>query len=116
TPWNVTRVQAPSAWSLSTGAGVKILFIDSGIQWFHADLGPKFAWRCISGPVEDSYGHGTHVAGIAAALNNSVHVVGASRAIDLWSANVDVGGAPPAAEVACSIEVARLPGNNPFVI
>lgn len=110
TPWGVTRVQAPSAWSLSTGAGVKLLIIDSGVMWAYPDLAPQVAWRCISGPVDDQIGHGTHVAGTAAALNNSIHVVGVAPSAYLMSANVDVGGAPNSAEVACSINVARING------
>ena len=31
TPWNLSRVQAPQAWPYSTGSGVKLLIIDTGV-------------------------------------------------------------------------------------
>jgi subtilisin family serine protease len=115
TPWNVTRVQAPSAWSFSTGSDVKLLIIDSGVVSSHPDLYPAVHWRCIGpGPVYDQIGHGTSVAGVAAAFNNSVHVVGVAHGVDLWSANVEVNGAPDTAEIACSLNIARI--NDVFVV
>lgn len=115
TPWGVSQVQAPLAWSLSTGTGVKLLIIDSGVMGTHPDLSTQVAWRCINGnlPISDQIGHGTHVAGTAAALNNQIHVVGVAPNVHLMSANVEVNAAPNSAEVACSINVARL--NNVFV-
>lgn len=112
TPWNIQQVQAPSAWPVSTGSGVKLLIMDSGIMWAHEDLNPYFAWRCVDGsqPIEDRVGHGTHVAGIAAAVNNNLDVVGVGHSVYLASANVEEGGAPVTDEVACSIEVARANG------
>lgn len=114
-PWGVSQVQAPPAWALSTGSGVKLLIIDSGVMDTHPDLITQVAWRCVNGalPIPDQIGHGTHVAGTAAALNNQMHVVGVAPNVHLMSANVEVNGQPNSAEVACSINVARL--NNVFV-
>jgi thermitase len=72
-----TIVEAPHAWDLSTGVTSTIIaIVDSGINREH----PEFAGRVLAGhdfingdddPADD-HGHGTHVAGIAAAaLNNS---------------------------------------------
>jgi len=107
TPWGVTKVNAPQTWSLSTGSGVKLLILDSGVDLDHPDLSIPVSWRCISGNEEDGLGHGTHVAGIAGALSNFSYVVGVAYGVALWSANVDVGGAPDTDEIACSIDLAR---------
>lgn len=110
TPWNIDTVRATNVRSYSTGYGVKTIIIDSGIDIYHQDLYSRVAFRCVnsSEPLVDNVGHGTHVAGIAAALDNTVDVVGVAPDLFLWSSNVAMSGAPDAAEVACSIDVARL--------
>lgn len=72
--WNLAQIGAPDAWSRSTGAGVTIGIVDSGVDPSHPDLAGKvdaFAdcvgGSCREGPARDSDGHGTAVAGIAAA-------------------------------------------------
>ena len=110
TTWNVSRVQAPSAWPYSTGGGVKLLILDTGVGP-HEDLSVPVAFNCMPGGVtNDLWGHGTAVAGIAAAVNNSVDVVGVSYGVSLWSANVinKDSGYVTSAQVACSIDVGRV--------
>jgi subtilisin family serine protease len=64
----------------STNAGYMrwIWIIDTGVDLDHPDLNVLTS-RCSTfagGTADDCWGHGTHVAGIAAARNNSIGVVG----------------------------------------
>lgn len=76
TPWGITRVGGPA-----NGAGLVAWIIDSGIDLDHPDLdvdlarSANFVPRGKNTP-DDGNGHGTHVAGTVAALNNGVGVVG----------------------------------------
>ena len=83
--WGPALVGAPEAWATTTGAGVIIGVVDSGIDLGHEDLVGKVAAatacvgtggdpsRCAASPsaAQDGVGHGTHVAGIAAASKDN---------------------------------------------
>jgi subtilisin len=63
------------------GAGVKIAVVDTGIRRDHPDLSPAGGRNCIFGEdesfwYEDDDGHGSHCAGIIAALANGIGVKG----------------------------------------
>lgn len=80
------RMDSEQAWNTTTGSSsVVIAIVDTGVNGLH----PEFTGRMTSGYDEvnniplsgnensDDYGHGTHVAGIAAATgNNGVGVAG----------------------------------------
>lgn len=112
-PWNISRVQGPQAWSFGSGYGVKLLILDSGVG-VHQDVSPVISFRCVdpAEPPTDELGHGTGVAGVAAAIENAYDVIGLSKGVTLWSADVTVTGTAyvSAAEVACAIDVGRVNG------
>lgn len=82
--WNLTQVGAPAAWQQSTGQGVVIGVVDTGVDASHPELAGKIdamadcvGGTCKEGSAPDGQGHGTAVAGIAAAKSdNGVGIAG----------------------------------------
>ncbi|TAL62712.1 MAG: S8 family peptidase, partial [Bacteroidetes bacterium] len=77
TPWGITRVGS------ADGTGKTAWIIDTGIDFTHPDLNVDAARSktfITTGPdsknAKDGNGHGSHVAGTIAAINNSIGVVG----------------------------------------
>lgn len=91
TPWGVARVGAPDAWSSSRGAGVVVSVIDTGADQDHPDLvanlagGVNFSSSKGGSPTawDDDNGHGTHVSGTVAAVDNAIGVVGVAPSASL---------------------------------
>jgi len=80
--WSLSIVNASTAWATSTGRGVRIGIVDTGIDLTHEDLAAKVdsSTNCVGsngdpaachGNGQDDYGHGTHVSGIAAAVTGN---------------------------------------------
>jgi subtilisin family serine protease len=98
--WALQKIGAPAAWASTTGAGVRIGIVDTGVDLTHEDLAGKVVadTDCVgshgdpatcAGSGQDDQGHGTHVAGIAAAIkDNHVGIAGVAPAAQLVVAKV----------------------------
>jgi len=92
--WGLTKVKAPQAWDITKGSGgVVIAILDSGIDVNHPDLAGKIVssvnFTDSTTPYANGQSHGTHVAGIAAAItNNGIGVAGLGRNCSLMNVKV----------------------------
>ena len=73
--WALGQIGAPQAWPRTTGSGITIGIVDTGVDLGHPDLAGKIAVTadcvgrpCSAGGGNDTNGHGTIVSGIAAAV------------------------------------------------
>jgi subtilisin len=93
-PSGVNRVDGDLSSTKSGNGGVAInidiAILDSGIDTSHSDLNIYHQKTFVSGTSSgnDDNGHGTHVAGIAAARDNSIGVVGIAPGAKLWAIKV----------------------------
>jgi subtilisin family serine protease/fibronectin type 3 domain-containing protein len=93
-----------------TGAGVRIAIIDTGIDLDHPDLVASIdaglGKNCYSaGPPNDGHGHGTHVAGTAAAPSNGIGVIGVAPSARLVPIKVlSDSGSGDWSNVICGID------------
>lgn len=89
TPWGISAVKAPLAWSASAGQGASVMIIDNGYDNTHPDLPSIPQSNCLnSGACGNTFSHGTAVAGVIAAIDNSVGVIGVAPGVaasDLYS-------------------------------
>jgi subtilisin family serine protease len=100
TPYGIDAVEARDVWDTDrdgvidpdapTGAGRTVCIIDSGVTTNHEDFsGVNFVGGYPSDWNVDNCGHGTHVTGIVAAMNNTSGVVGVSPgAVSIYTVKV----------------------------
>jgi subtilisin family serine protease len=98
--WSLQKIGAPAAWSATTGSGVRIGIVDTGADLGHEELAGRVVAHtsCIgsagdpakcTGSGQDEQGHGTHVAGIAAASkDNHTGIAGVAPGAELVVAKV----------------------------
>lgn len=84
-PYGVNQIKAPEIWARGEkGEGVVVAVLDTGIDTTHPDLadriidGKNFTNEGGPDDITDRNGHGTHVAGTIAAVENDSGVVGVS--------------------------------------
>jgi len=93
-PAGVARVRpSPYDW---TGFGIGVAIVDTGLDFNHLDLpvskvsGASFVSKgfTYTTSAQDDAGHGTHVGGIVAALDNTIDVVGVAPRATLYAVKV----------------------------
>jgi subtilisin family serine protease len=81
--WYLPVIQAEDAWRQGvTGAGIRVAVVDTGIWYYHPDLWANIDFAAGASFVPgtrdflDDNGHGTHVAGVIAAVDNDWGTIG----------------------------------------
>lgn len=124
--WNVKMVNATKVWSTSISYGdaahgyhtvIQVAILDTGIDYTHRDLSSAVVWCVVSlnaarvfyrgfdlANCADPNGHGTHVAGIAAARLNNWGIAGVAPKSVLYAVRVlDASGKGYASDIARGI-------------
>ncbi len=105
-PTGIDRVNAEG--KANNGAGVDVAVLDTGIDLDHPDLATNIVGgkNCSTGrSYDDGNGHGTHVAGTAAAKDDGAGVVGVAPGARLWAVRVlDDSGSGSWSSVICGID------------
>jgi subtilisin len=107
-PTGVDRIEGDQSTTRSgdrAGAvSVPIAIIDTG-SGPHPDLNVVGGVTCVGGNIRDQRGHGTHVAGIAAARDDAVGVVGVAPSAPVYSVRVlDAFGQGTLSTVICGVD------------
>jgi subtilisin family serine protease len=127
--FQASEVDFPAAWNAipsEDGTGVRVAVIDTGVQADHPDLAGNvtsgndlvFGNASSNFARVDGNGHGTHVAGTIAAVDNTIGVIGGAPHSTIVPVRVlDCQGTGSTSTVASGIEWASDPnGGNVKVI
>ncbi|MGA1796922.1 MAG: S8 family peptidase, partial [bacterium] len=83
--WHLKAINAENAWNLSTGLGVVVAVLDTGVAFENYDIyaqapdlsGTRFVagWDFVNGDAnpDDDEGHGTHITGTIAETTNNLY-------------------------------------------
>jgi len=116
--YHLSRIGAQAAWQSSTGQGIRIAILDTGIDGSHKDLKNNLAQDGFTafntGPPRNRHwhvdpdGHGTHVAGIAGASGQvgtfTNALIGVAPDVTLVSVKVLGGGGGTWSNIAAGID------------
>jgi len=91
-PWGVDRIDAEVVHPYNKGTAVKVAIIDTGIDYIHPDLNDNYkgGYDFVNNDADpkDDHGHGTHCAGIVAAEDNDIGVIGVAPGAYLYAVKV----------------------------
>ncbi|WP_431802784.1 S8 family peptidase [Halobacillus andaensis] len=109
TPEGISQINADDVQEDgNSGSGVKVAVLDSGIEADHEDLDVAGGESFVSeepDPYNDQNGHGTHVAGTVAGVDNDLGVLGTAPESDLYAVKVLNGeGSGSYSDIAAGIE------------
>jgi len=118
-PWGVDRIDADEVWDsdsnlmvdegANVGLGVKVAVIDTGVDYDHPDLaaniGGGASFVDYTTDYMDDNGHGTHVAGIIASIDNDIGVIGTAPKVELYALKaLDGEGSGYVSDVVAAID------------
>jgi len=124
--WQIDKVKYETAWGagLAQGGGVRVAVVDSGVQADHEDLGrtesggavapgKNFLSASVPGDERtDSGSHGTHVAGIIGARDNTIGGIGGAPKVTIVPVRVLNGSSGSIANVNSGIIWAADPSSG----
>jgi subtilisin family serine protease len=124
--WHLQTIHAPAAWDISTGNGITVAILDTGIDHDHPELVSRLVpgWNAVSLNDETSpvNGHGTQVAGVVAAeTNNAIGVasiaygahlmpIRVTNRSDAAPVTVTADNAPPTVAIITPVDGASVRG------
>ena len=110
--WNLTNINAESAWNVSAGKGAVVAVIDTGVtqtkDLSRTKFVPGYDFVNDREKADDDNGHGTHVAGtVAQSTNNRYGVAGVAYEAQIMPLKVlSAGGFGTVADIAEAIRFA----------
>ncbi len=122
TQWSMAAIDAPGAWSAGyDGSGARVAIIDGGINNTHLDLAGQVDETCATSFVpgqpynydEGGFWHGSHVAGIVAAADNGVGIIGVAPGATIMAVKALHSGSGAFSWIIQAILFASDPGSFP---
>jgi len=117
--WGPERIRCPVSWDVETGQkSVKIAIVDTGVDYTHEDLAGNYVsggydWVNSDNDPMDDNSHGSHCAGIAAAvMDNNKGIAGVAQVSIMAEKVLDSGGSGSFSDVADGIVHAADSGAN----
>lgn len=108
--WGPQRIHCKEAWDSQQGSSsVKIAIVDTGVDYNHEDIAGNYVsggydWVNDDDDPWDDRGHGSHCAGIAAAvMNNNKGIAGVAQVSIMAEKVLSSGGSGSASDVAYGI-------------